>query len=43
MGFSRAQVSAALEKNGFDEDKALDNLLGGWSINAIWSASIYSY
>lgn len=29
MGFNRAQVTVALEKNGFDEDKALDNLLGG--------------
>lgn len=29
MGFTRIQVSAALEKNGFDEEKALDTLLGG--------------
>jgi hypothetical protein len=29
MGFSREQVHTALEKSGFDEDKALDNLLGG--------------
>jgi len=29
MGFTRQQAVAALEKHGFDEDKALDNLLGG--------------
>lgn len=29
MGFSREQALTALEKNGFDEDKALDALLGG--------------
>jgi hypothetical protein len=28
MGFTRQQVVAALEKNGFDEEKGLDNLLG---------------
>lgn len=29
MGFTREQVSSALEKNGFDEEKALETLLGG--------------
>lgn len=29
MGFTREQALAALEKNGFDEEKALDTLLGG--------------
>jgi hypothetical protein len=29
MGFTKQQVQAALEKSGFDEDKALDTLLGG--------------
>ena len=28
MGFTRPQVQTALEKNGFDEEKALDTLLG---------------
>lgn len=32
MGFTKEQVQTALEKSGFDEDKALDTLLGGWSI-----------
>jgi hypothetical protein len=29
MGFTRQQALAALEKNGFDEEKALETLLGG--------------
>lgn len=29
MGFTREQALAALEKHGFDEDKAFDTLLGG--------------